>query len=889
MTAIPTDRQELAPHLPEADSAAWKEGEAAARRLLSAVPAAIYTCDAAGRVTFYNETAVEMWGRRPRLGHDLWCGSWKIFTLDGDPLPLDRCPMAVALKEGRSIRGEEIIVERPDGVRRRIRPHPEPIRDASGAVVGAVNMLIDVTEQRQLEEAQARLAAIVECSDDAIVSKTLDGRITSWNSGAERIFGYTPEEVVGRSITLLIPNDRLTEEQTILQHIRRGERVEHYETVRVAKDGRQLDISVTVSPVRDGTGTIIGASKVARDITQRKAAQEALRRSERDLSDFFETATIGMHWVSPEGVILRANRAELDMLGYSAEDYVGRHITEFHADEATITEILARLHRGEDFVDFPARLRRKDGSLRHVLINSSVRREEGRFVHTRCFTRDVTPEVQAKAALQESEERLRALLTLLPVGVYACDAEGKITYFNRRAAALWGREPALNDQHERFCAAFGAYLPDGTPMPPDAGAMAIATREGKPFRDFEAIFESPDGRRLHVSVNVDPVFDADGRVTGAINVFQDITEQVRAREALHSQQVALEQAVQQRTRELEESHRRLRLSERMASLGTLSAGLGHDLGNLLLPVRVSLDALSSAQLPEASRADLDRIRTSAEYLQQLASGLRMLALDPQRTGNPDPTDLRDWWNEAHAIVRNALPAGIDLEADLPEHCPLLMSRPALTQAVFNLVQNAGDALRPQGRGHVRISARRERDRVHLTVADDGPGMSAEVRDHCMEPFFTTKTRAISTGLGLVLVAGLVRDVGGAVHLQTAPGEGAAFTLDLPAAAAPAAMPTRSRRLALVDVSDPRLRALVTSELGDLALEVIAGADERTIDLAVLDYPPNGDAARHYLLLGIDGEHPPHVTSIGQKPRAGALRRALRSALQHLDTAEAPAP
>lgn len=137
-----------------------------------------------------------------------------------------------------------------------------------------------------VEEARALLAAIVASSDDAIVSKTLDGVITSWNGGAVRLFGYTPAEAIGKNICLIIPPDRLHEERDILARLRRGERIEHFETIRVAKDGRKLDISLTVSPVRDGGGRIIGASKVARDITDRKHVEEALREADRRKDEF---------------------------------------------------------------------------------------------------------------------------------------------------------------------------------------------------------------------------------------------------------------------------------------------------------------------------------------------------------------------------------------------------------------------------------------------------------------------------------------------------------------------------------------------------------------------------------------------------------------------------
>jgi PAS domain S-box-containing protein len=143
-----------------------------------------------------------------------------------------------------------------------------------------------VSERRRADEAQARLAAIVESSQDAIVSKTLEGVIRTWNAGAERLFGYTAAEAVGRPITIVIPPERQDEEEMILGQIAAGRAIEHYETVRVAKDGRRLDISLSVSPVRDAEGSIIGASKIARDITERKAAEEALREADRRKDEF---------------------------------------------------------------------------------------------------------------------------------------------------------------------------------------------------------------------------------------------------------------------------------------------------------------------------------------------------------------------------------------------------------------------------------------------------------------------------------------------------------------------------------------------------------------------------------------------------------------------------
>jgi PAS domain S-box-containing protein len=389
-----------------------QRSEAQFRQLISALPAAVYTTDREGYITLFNDRAADLWGRRPDIGKEMWCGSFRIFRPDGTPLPLDQCPMAVALREGHPVLGQEIVVKRPDGTRAYVLPHPVPLRDASGEAAGAVNMLVDITERKRAEEELARseerfrsafahalvgmaftdlqgrflqvndayceitgyteeehrrldfasiihpadrerhlalirqlsagdipsffiekryvrkdgeiawvknsvsllrdpqgrpaniitltlditgqkqaehdrrlLSAIVESSNDAIISKSLDGTITSWNRAAERMYGYTAEEVIGRNVSLLMPQDHLEDMTQIIDHIRLGERVAHYETQRKARDGRIIDVSLTVSPIRDDAGNIVGASKIARDITGRKRAEEAIKRSEEQLRE----------------------------------------------------------------------------------------------------------------------------------------------------------------------------------------------------------------------------------------------------------------------------------------------------------------------------------------------------------------------------------------------------------------------------------------------------------------------------------------------------------------------------------------------------------------------------------------------------------------------------
>ncbi len=242
--------------------------------VLDLLPVAIYGTDVQGRIQFYNAAAAELWGTRPALGSGEWCGSHRLYHSDGAPMLHGDCPMAVAIRERRAIDGEEAIAERPDGTRIAFMAFPKPLFDASGALTGAVNVLVKVMDRDQAAHARSHLAAIVESSDDAIVSKDLDGTIRSWNEAAQNLFGYTPEEVIGRHITILIPVERHSEETEIIERIRNRERIAHYETVRRHKDGSLIDVSLTVSPIIGIAGTVVGASKIARDISERKRAEE---------------------------------------------------------------------------------------------------------------------------------------------------------------------------------------------------------------------------------------------------------------------------------------------------------------------------------------------------------------------------------------------------------------------------------------------------------------------------------------------------------------------------------------------------------------------------------------------------------------------------------------
>jgi PAS domain S-box-containing protein len=269
---------------------------------------------------------------------------------------------------------------------------------------------IDRLWSRRAEEAAGHLAAIVESSDDAIISKSFDGIIQSWNKGAERLFGYTAAEAIGRPIAILIPAERAHEEHEILDRIKRGERVDHYETIRVRKDGRSVHVSLLVSPVRDAEGTVIGASKIARDITERKTAELAALQ----LVAIVESSDDAIISKTLDGTIVSWNAGAARLYQYAADEVIGRPIGILvppdQPDE--LPRIMTCLRRGERIEHYETQRIRKDGTRVHVSVTiSPVRNATGDIIGASAIARDISErrhlEEERARLLREAEDTSR--------------------------------------------------------------------------------------------------------------------------------------------------------------------------------------------------------------------------------------------------------------------------------------------------------------------------------------------------------------------------------------------------------------------------------------------------------------------------------------------------
>ena len=307
---------------------------------------------------------------------------------------------------GEVLHEENDRFDRADGSVQWIRWEIRPWQDRTGGIGGIVVFTEDITERKRTADERERLASVVDSSDDAIIAKTLDGTITAWNSGAEKMFGYSSAEAVGKPILMLLPPERASEESDILARIRAGESVQHFETVRIRKDRQRIEVSVTISPIRDSSGAIVGASKIARDITERKRADEALHKSEERFSRAFRNNPLAITIsTEAEGRYLDVNDAFLDLLGYQRKDVIGRTEGEllFRDQPLDRSEMLRELKEDKRVAKHHIRYRTAKGEIREAEVWMESIELDGQP----CLlgiTRDVTEIQQLEAQFRQAQK-----------------------------------------------------------------------------------------------------------------------------------------------------------------------------------------------------------------------------------------------------------------------------------------------------------------------------------------------------------------------------------------------------------------------------------------------------------------------------------------------------
>ena len=398
-TAAPpeTRQNRPAPPVSPAYVAALEQRDKAQRDFLENAAVAMHWVAEDGTILWANAAELKLLGYSAEeyVGHNI-----AEFHVD-EPVILD---ILQRLKSNQELIRYEARLRRKDGSICDVSINSSVYRE-DGRFVHTRCITFDISGQKKTAELQARLAAIVESSDDAIVSKDLNGIIRSWNRGAERLFGYTADEIVGKHISTLVPPDRLDEIPNILERLIRGERIDHYETKRKAKDGTIVNVSLTVSPIPDAKGAIIGASKVARNVTEQKKVSELQER----LAAIVESSDDAIVSKDLNGIIRSWNRGAERLFGYTADEIVGKHISTLAAPDRLdeFPKILERLIRGERIDHYETKRKTKDGKILTVSLSvSPIRDSNGKIIGASKVARDITERERQAQALRDANAAL---------------------------------------------------------------------------------------------------------------------------------------------------------------------------------------------------------------------------------------------------------------------------------------------------------------------------------------------------------------------------------------------------------------------------------------------------------------------------------------------------
>ena len=530
------------------------------------------------------------------------------------------------------------------------------------------------------------------------------------------------------------------------------------------------------------------------ELARGRVAEAALRARERELADFVENAVEGLHRVGADGTILWANKAELQLLGYGRDEYVGRHIADFHVDEPVIADILAKLAAGEALYDYPARLRCRNGAIKHVLIHSNGYFEDGELRYTRCFTRDATERRERDAALAQRDR----MLLNAPVAVALLTGpDFTFRLANRHYCELVRRDSVEGRAFlDVFPGLHGSEIVQLLEQVWRTGQMARVEEMRVPRRDADG-----NPYELFLKCSVEPLAHEEDRERGLIVVAVDVTEHVRNRQEI----------------ELAHAGRAELLAELTAVSRTKNeflAMLGHELRNPLSPIVTSLQLMRMRNEPGVLR-EREIIERQVEHMVRLVDDL----MDVSRLTR-GKIDLKVERVEIARPLAKAIEMAKPLLASRDHRLDVEIDAGVqwegdpvrLAQVVSNLLTNA--ARYTERGGHVVLRARRDGDQVRISVADDGIGMAPELRAQVFELFFQAKRNLDRAegglGIGLALVKNIVDMHGGRVEARSeGKGRGSEFVVVLPlrtpghgVAPAPATMlagpAPASRRIMVVD-------------------------------------------------------------------------------------------
>jgi two-component system cell cycle sensor histidine kinase/response regulator CckA len=656
------------------------------------------------------------------------------------------------------------------------------------------------------------LAALLDASDDAIIAMTLDGTIMVWSRGAEWVYGYTAQEAIGQSIALIVPPEHRAELDSTLARIGRGERLGHREVERIRNHDARILTSLSISPIIDARGTVIGAAEIARDVTDRRRSEEALRKSGAQMRLLVDSAAEGIYGVDVEGRCTLCNATAARMLGFDDPDaLVGRpmHALVHHsrADGAPYPEAECGIHRaavtGESVHVVGELLWRADGSKFPAEYWAYPVRNEGVLVGAVVTFLDITERQRAKAALEESESRYRTLAD---------------NSFDAIGVSVDG---VLHDANSAFARTFGVELDEAI---------------GRPITDLVAD-ESIEEVERRLAGSIEGSYEFVGRHKSGRKIVIEATVKNLALAGRQARFAALRDITERRKLE-----QRVRQIQRMEALGELAGGVAHDFNNSLTVIS-SFTELLLAELDtfDPRAADLREVRKATDSAASLTR--QLLAFSRQQIVQPRLIALETAVLRAIPLLRRVIGEDLSIVTRLAEQTTVVLIDPGqLEQVLMNLCINARDAM-PTGGTLTVETARASFDDGHvddhwsipagsygvLVISDTGVGMDASTRARIFEPFFTTKELGKGTGLGLATVYGIVKQNAGFVAVLSEPGQGSSFKVyfplrhespEMPEAPTPLRAPMGTETILLVEDSQS-VRAAAQAALKHFGYTVIA--------------------------------------------------------------------
>ncbi len=720
------------------------------RQIIDALPVLIACIDANRRYRFTNAafrewfgvTPEEMKGRHMRdfLGEQAYAIA--------EPY-IDR-----VLSGGRVSWDSDVTY--PQGGHRYVHVDYVPEFDNKRDVAGFFALVTDLTDRRREEAERAYLAAIVDSSQDYIISKTLDGTITSWNKGAEQTFGYTAEEAIGCPVSIIIPEGHSDEMVAILDRIRAGEQVQSMETERVAKDGRAFPVSITVSPIKDDKGEIVGASAIGSDVSQRNENERKLRENENRLRLALRAGKLGAwDWHFPTGRVIWSPQVEA-IHGVAAESFEGtfdafkRMVYPDDIDKVLSTVQRCVDERSAYHVEY--RVVRPDGRVTWVEASGELLLDEaGRPDRLIGVCADVSERRRAN-------ERFRLAVEASPSAVVLADAAGAIHLVNSRTKELFG-----------YSAEELLGKPVETLVPPRLRKRHAAYRElylknpkMRPMGDGQMLWgRRKDGSTFRTEVSLNAFQTDDGPMV--LTTIMDISERERTRKAL------------------EQANRRL--AEKNREMEDFVYTVSHDLKSPVVTMVGFIELLKSDLAEgnvEAVRDAAGRIEGAANRMGALISDLLQfsrLGRVEEKLEIVDAASIIDQLRTELAPRLGEAGAAIEVHGPLP---PVKAAPVRLAEVFENLLTNAIKYGCPQPGGRIEVGGMRRRRQVHYFVRDHGPGIAKEYQKKVFGLFQRLQAEGEGTGVGLAAVAKTVQAMSGRVWVESKPGEGATFWLSFPA-------------------------------------------------------------------------------------------------------------